>query len=160
MFDLMQPQGGPLIDCHSRFSTEWNRVCFPSVFWGQVQVLLTHRLRVYIFFPNAVCVSLFRLLCCPGRTVVFCCELCLLIRFGTAVGCFGVVLATIGPITTQELFSLTKLCIACVTACMQWFVFGLCWEQGWGLGLLDKPGFLGNHTDRARGLYFFSTTPE
>ena len=31
---------------------------------------------------------------------------------------------------------------------------------GMGLGLLDKPGVFGNHTDRARGLAFFSTTPE
>ena len=26
--------------------------------------------------------------------------------------------------------------------------------------LLDKPGVFGNHTDRTRGLAFFSTTPE
>ena len=42
---------------------------------------------------------------------------------------------------------------------MQWLVFRLCWEQGWGLGLLDNL-VIGNHTDRARGLAFFSTTPE
>ena len=29
-----------------------------------------------------------------------------------------------------------------LTTCVQWLVFGLCWEQGWGLGLLDKPGVL------------------
>ena len=33
--------------------------------------------------------------------------------------------------------------IADLTACVQWLVFGLCWEQGWGLGLLDKLGVLG-----------------
>ena len=33
-------------------------------------------------------------------------------------------------------------------------------EWGRGLGLLDKPGVFGNHTDRARGLAFFSTTLE
>ena len=43
---------------------------------------------------------------------------------------------------------------------MQWLVFGLCREQGWGIGLLDKPSVFGNHTDIARGLDFFSTTPE
>jgi len=32
--------------------------------------------------------------------------------------------------------------------------------QGWGLEFLEKPGVFGNHTDRARGLAFFSTTPE
>ena len=43
---------------------------------------------------------------------------------------------------------------------MQWLVLGLCWVQGWGLEFLEKPGVVGNHTDRARGLAFFSTTPE
>ena len=55
------------------------------------------------------------------------------LHFGPAVGCFGVILATIGPRTTQELFSLSKLWIACVTVCMQWLVFGLCWSRDEGL---------------------------
>ena len=42
---------------------------------------------------------------------------------------------------------------------MQWLVFELCREQGWGLGLLDNM-VIENHIDRARGLDFFSTTPE
>ena len=45
--------------------------CFPFVFWGLVQVSLTHMLRVYIFFPSASCVSFFLLICFPGWTVVF-----------------------------------------------------------------------------------------
>ena len=32
--------------------------------------------------------------------------------------------------------------------------------ENMGLGLLDKLGVFGNHTDRARGMDFFSTTPE
>ena len=47
-----------------------------------------------------------------------------------------------------------------LTACVQWLVFGLCKEQGWGLGLLHKPGVFGNHIDKARELAFFSTTPK
>jgi len=108
--DLTQPGGEPLIGCHSRFSTEWNLVCFPSVFWGLVQVSLTHKLGDYIFFPSVVCVSF------PGGFVAQdgllfspCCELCLLLRFGTVVIRLGVVLATIGPRTTKESFSLFKL---------------------------------------------------
>ena len=60
--------------------------------------------------PFAVCVSI------PGGFVVQdrllfspCCELCLLIHFGTVVSCLGVVLATIGPRTNHESFSLSKL---------------------------------------------------
>ena len=49
------------------------------------------------------------------------------LRFWVDVGSYWVVLATIGPRTTQESFSFPKLWIACVTACMQWLVFGLCW---------------------------------
>ena len=56
LLDLMQPGGEPLIGGHSGFSTEWNRVCFSSVFWGSsayvflcifcalVQVSLPHSL--------------------------------------------------------------------------------------------------------------------
>ena len=36
----------------------------PSIFWGLVQVSLTHRLGVCIFFPSVVCVSF------PGGFVV------------------------------------------------------------------------------------------
>ena len=86
--------------------------------------------------------------------------LCLPLHFGAIVGFFGVILAMIGPRTTQELFSISKLWIACLTACMQWLVFGLCRKQGWGIGLLDKLGVFGKHTNRARGLDFFSTTPK
>ena len=35
-----------------------------------------------------------------------------------------------------------------------WTVVG----AGMGLGLLNKPGVFGNHTDRARGMDSFSTT--
>ena len=56
---------------------------FPSVFWGLVQVSLTHRLGDCIFFPSVVCVSF------PGDFVVQdrllfspCHELCLLIHLG------------------------------------------------------------------------------
>ena len=57
---------------------------FPSIFWGLVQVSLTHRLGDCIFFPGVVFVSF------PGDFVVQdellfspCRELCLLIRFET-----------------------------------------------------------------------------
>ena len=82
--DLTHPGGEPLIGRHSRFSTEWSLVCFPSIFWGLVQVSLMHRLGDCIFFPSVVCVSF------PGDFIIQdellfspCCELCLLIHFET-----------------------------------------------------------------------------
>ena len=76
-----------------------------------------------------------------------CCNLCLLIHFGDCCNSLG-----------SHFLGLS--CNSRLIACVQWLVSGLCWEQGWGLGLLDKPGVFGNYIDRARELAFFSTTTE
>ena len=65
--------------------------------------------RLY-FFPSAACVSLFRLLSCPGRTAIFPhAVIAFAVAFWDCVIHVGVVLATIGPRPTQELFPLFKL---------------------------------------------------
>ena len=142
---------------------------------GLELLLLTHRLGDCNFFPNMVCVSLlvdsFPGTCCcsPHLLVLYadtfwdgcfppCCKLCALIRSVACCNSLGVILATIGPRTTQELFPLLS-CNCCLIDSMQWLVFRLCREQGWGLVCLIKL-VAGNHTDRARGLAFFSITPE
>ena len=77
-----------------------------------------------------------------------------------AMDSYWVVLAMIGPRTTQGL-DFPVQAVNCLFCCM-YAVVGLqtVLEWGWGLDLLDKPGVFGSHTDRARGLAFFSTTPE
>ena len=87
----------------------------------------------------------------------------------------------IGPITTQEsnfpvramyypnchlvfvrwCFFFFPRAVNCLFSCVCvvvgiWTV--LEWE--WRLGMLDKPGVFGSLINRARGLDFFSTTPE
>ena len=140
---------------HSHFSVVW---CFPYRFVACVYVFPMPSWEPGFPLPSSDCVIF------PGGFIV---EngllfshvgwLCLPLHFGAVVGCFGVILATIGPRTSQELFSLSKLWIACLTVCMQWLVFELCWNQGWGLSFLDKLGVFGNHTDRARGMAFSTT---
>ena len=97
----------------------------------------------------------------PGAVVppTFC-WLCLLLRSGDTIGCYGVILAMIGPRTTQELISPFQAVNSLFG--YMYAVVGLrtVLEWGWGLGLLEKPGVFGNETDRARGLSFFSTIPE
>ena len=40
------------------------------------------------------------------------------LRFGAAIGCYGVVLATIGPRTTQELISPCPSCESLIWMCV------------------------------------------
>ena len=58
-------------------------------------------------------------------------------------------------------FDFLPRAVNCLLSCL-YAVVGLWtvleWERR--LGMLDKPGVFGNHIDRARGLAFFSTTPE
>ena len=64
---------------------------------------------------------------------------CLLFSWGYVIRLLGVVLATKGPRTTQKSFPLFS-CNFWVISWVQWSVFGLCREKGWGWVLLDKPG--------------------
>ena len=82
------------------------------------------------------------------------------VTFWAAVDSYWVVLAMIGPRTTQGSDFLVQA-VNCLFCCM-YAVVGLRTELEWGweLGLLDKLGVFGSHIDRARGLVFFSITPE
>ena len=87
--------------------------CFPNAHWFRWDCII----RLGVFPPMIVFVV----------TLWGCCRL------------FKVVLATVGPRTTQESFPVLSWNWWLI-ACVQWLAFGLHWEQGWGLGLLDKPG--------------------
>ena len=85
-------------------STEGYLACFPSEFWGLCVKFPSRRDWESIFFPIVDYVSfpmasLLKTSCCsPHLLVVFA------FTFWTDVGCYGVVLAMIGPRMTQELF--------------------------------------------------------
>ena len=101
---------GSRLGCHSHFSTEWYLVRFPSGFWDLCVKFPHVQIGSLFFFPITVCVSFpvdssWRTSYC-FPTFVGC---VLFYILGAVVGCFGVILAMIGPRTTQELFSLSKL---------------------------------------------------
>ena len=51
LLDLTQSGGEPLVGGHSHFSTEWNRVCFSSIFWGSSAYVFLWVLWLGASFP-------------------------------------------------------------------------------------------------------------
>ena len=96
-------------------------VCFPYRLIWPCNFSVSSMLRSgLLFFPwfvvAAVLLKIHRLLWSP-------------LHFGCC-GLYEVILATIGPRTTQESICPPRLWTACFVAHMQWLVFGLCWI-GW-----------------------------
>ena len=137
--------------CVHVFPCPGMRIRISLPFWDCVMFPSLHCEMGLLFFPWFVVAIVFPTLFVAVEPITFwpCCRL------------LWVALATIGPRTTQgSIFSPVQAVNSLFAACMQWLVFRLFLEWGWGISLLHNPSVFGNHTDRARGLAFFFTTPE
>ena len=108
MFWLMQ-QGRELFGLSFPFLYRMVSSVFSIWIVGSVCKFPSRTNWEFVFFPTAVCVSfpvasLLRMGYCLSHILV----VVFAFTFWAVVGCYGVVLSTIGPRMTQELFSLPK----------------------------------------------------